>query len=155
MLPLHPKLALQILPFDKKLADGLNQLVENGSLAADLKPYQLVSESHEGSPTILCSCRSNVEVVGGASFTVKKYEGEKVVEILTLYVDESHRRQGIAESIIGEIEAYAKQKNIRKLYGITDRRFNGAPELYRKCGFVVELEETYLVLRKALSSSSR
>ncbi len=97
---MHPQIAVRILPFEKKLADALNQLVENGSLAADLKPYQLVSDRHEGLPTMLCVCQSTREVVGGASFVMPEYEAQKVIEILTLYVDQGHRRQGIAESMI-------------------------------------------------------
>ncbi|MEE9225459.1 MAG: GNAT family N-acetyltransferase [Bacteroidota bacterium] len=152
-MPVHPQIAVRILPFEKKLADALNQLVENGSLAADLKPYQLVSDRHEGLPTMLCVCQSTREVVGGASFVMPEYEAQKVIEILTLYVDQGHRRQGIAESMIREIGAYAKQNSIANLYGITDTRFAGASELYSKCGFAVELEGTYMVLRKALTLS--
>lgn len=138
----------EILRFEQKLADALNQLVENSSLAADLKPYQLVHERHGGLQTMLCLCRSDLEILGGASFAVSEYEGEKVLEILTLFVDEHHRRRAFGERLIREMEEYAKRNNVKSLYGITDRRFRGAPELYRKCGFRVELEETYIVLKK-------
>lgn len=58
-------------------------------------------------------------------------------EIKRMYVEESHRGQGIAESILSQLEAHAQDQGMTQLYLETGVYHTAAQKLYLKLGYEV------------------
>ena len=82
----------------------------------------------------------NNQVIGFIGFVqMKMFEAdEDYIRILALVVDETARRQGIAQALLKRVKVFAKQKDIRNLAvnsGITSER-QAAHAFYEKEGFI-------------------
>ena len=82
----------------------------------------------------------NDQVIGFIGFVqMKMFEAdEDYIRILALVVDETARRQGVAQALLKRVKIFAKQKNIRNLAvnsGITSER-EVAHAFYKKEGFI-------------------
>ena len=80
------------------------------------------------------------QVIGFIGFVqMKMFEAdEDYIRILALVVDETARRQGVAQALLKRVKIFAKQKNIRNLAvnsGITSER-EVAHAFYKKEGFI-------------------
>lgn len=75
-------------------------------------------------------------VIGGiAAYVLPKFEqARSELYIYDLAVDESHRRQGVATAMIGELQRLAAQRGIYVVFVQADRGDEPAIALYTKLG---------------------
>ena len=66
---------------------------------------------------------------------------KKIYILNDLYVDEEHRRQGVAQSIMSEVTNYCKSLGAARLGLCTAINNLGAKALYESAGW--EMNETY------------
>ena len=116
------------------LYDQLGYPVDVATLAHRL-PTMLTKEDYH-----LLVATMNDQIIGFIGFVqMKMFEAdEDYIRILVLVVDETSRRQGIAQALLNRVKFFAKQKDIRNLAvnsGITSER-EAAHAFYEKEGFI-------------------
>ena len=116
------------------LYDQLGYPVDVATLAHRL-PTILNKEDYH-----LLVATMNDQIIGFIGFVqMKMFEAdEDYIRILALVVDETSRRQGIAQALLNRVKFFAKQKDIRNLAvnsGITSER-EVAHAFYEKEGFI-------------------
>lgn len=68
-----------------------------------------------------------------------------VAEITEMYVDAAFRRQGIAQALLGFLEAHLRdQYGVDEIHLLTGTRNHAAQSAYRKAGFTIK-DEVYMV----------
>lgn len=73
-------------------------------------------------------------VLGGAGFSAFP-PFERCAEVQKLYVDDAARHQGIGTTLMGAVEAAARERGFRCLYLETHSNLEAALRLYRRLGF--------------------
>jgi GNAT superfamily N-acetyltransferase len=116
------------------LYDQLGYPVDVATLAHRL-PTMLTKEDYH-----LLVATMNDQIIGFIGFVqMKMFEAdEDYIRILVLVVDETSRRQGIAQALLNRVKFFAKQKDIRNLAvnsGITSER-EAAHAFYENEGFI-------------------
>ena len=116
------------------LYDQLGYPVDVATLAHRL-PTMLTKEDYHLLVAII-----DDQVIGFiGSVQMKMFEADgDYIRILALVVDETSRRQGIAQALLNRVKFFAKQKDIRNLAvnsGITSER-EVAHAFYEKEGFI-------------------
>lgn len=93
------------------LYDQLGYPVDVATLAHRL-PTMLTKEDYH-----LLVATMNDQIIGFIGFVqMKMFEAdEDYIRILVLVVDETSRRQGIAQALLNRVKFFAKQKDIRNL----------------------------------------
>jgi GNAT superfamily N-acetyltransferase len=91
--------------------------------------------------------RDGVAIAGGA---FKSY-GPETAEIKRMWTDERRRREGLAQKVLGLLEAKAKRQGYTKMYLTTGYRQTPAMALYQRAGYTPLFDtaadlRTYVVL---------
>ena len=77
------------------------------------------------------------EIVGVLVFKIEQYWEGTIIIIEDLVVKERFRRKKIGEMLMNNMEAYAKNKGLKKVILKTDRKAI-AVKFYQKCGYKVK-----------------
>lgn len=77
--------------------------------------------------TIIAGC--NGSVIYGAIYTDQ------------LWVDPSHRKQGLAQSLMNKVHAYGREQGCR-MATVATMSFQGAQRFYEKLGYLVDFTRT-------------
>lgn len=68
-----------------------------------------------------------------------------VAEVTEMYVDAAFRRQGIAQALLGFLEAHLRdQYDVDEIHLLTGTRNHAAQSAYRKVGFTIK-DEVYMI----------
>lgn len=101
----------------------------NGDVQDILDQFNLIGESfkviiaYSGSAPIACGCFKDFEA--GA------------VEIKRMFVHKDHRRSGLATTVLGELESWARELGYERAVLETGTRLTGAVNLYKTNGYKV------------------
>lgn len=104
------------------IEDGLERHNRSAAPLGEVKPLAVLARDASG------------RLVGGAS---GRWWGA-CCELLQLWVDESHRSQGVGSRLVREFEAQARSRGCRIFY-LTTLSYQ-APDFYRRLGYVALAE---------------
>ncbi len=113
---------------DQPTADDLD-VVDAG-----LHLYNLTAADLAAVRPLACFARAGSgEVVGG----LRARQWGSAVEVQQLWVDERHRRRGVAARLMSMLEQAASERGATVIY--LDTFSFQAPEFYRRCGYATAL----------------
>ena len=113
----------------RELDDFLNEAVGGEKQREQYNQYNTLENIHD----VVLLIDGN-QAVGCGGF--KEYE-PYVAEIKRVFVRQRYRKQGLAKSLMNELEALAKQKGYRKLILETGAILEAAMKLYSSIGFCI------------------
>lgn len=74
----------------------------------------------------------------GACYIDLSFAGLSNIRLGDMIVNKDYQGQGIGQAIVEKVIAYAKEKNIKKVWLYTQEELTNAIKLYQKMGFVLE-----------------
>ncbi len=125
------------VPLMRAMLDMFGAAFEDVQTYGDAQPSTAYLEQLLGRDTFIAlAAVSDDEVVGGiAAYVLPKFEQERSeIYIYDLAVDEEHRRQGIAEGMITELQRLGSVRGAYAIYVQADCGDDPAIALYNKVG---------------------
>lgn len=101
------------------------------------------------------------EMEANPDFFIGAYAGDELVGTIIaswdlrkgwinrLAVDPTYRRKGVAETLIAEAEKVLKKRGARITCALIEDYNSGSMELFKKCGYVEDLNVTYFSKRES------
>lgn len=136
---------IQIIPITKQFEEAARQLILDGleerfgfldhSFNHDLK--NITQNYCQDGGVFLIGLHDNAVVCTGALTG----EGITAGRIQRMSVEKSHRRTGVAQLMIQELEEKASQKGYRELVLETNNEWHSALEFYKKMGYQVDWKD--------------
>ena len=69
------------------------------------------------------------------------YTGEDTASIWRLMVDKDYRRNGLARTLVSQLEEFARKENYKRVYLHTHRYLEAALPFWKSLGYTVTVEE--------------
>lgn len=118
----------------KRKTPAMKRFSEAEWAIADLEHYGVKKDRHDEEDKFIKAYKRD-ELVGMLHYS----QGAGTMELTTLIVSHSHRRNGIATILLKKAEEIARTKKIHKLFLVTGKDWS-AIQLYKKFGFTKEAD---------------
>ncbi len=139
----------EIKQYNFHTQEALNYYKWISTLWDKVEPYMTIKHNLQIPEPLLAMNQD--ELMGGLSFTVHKDPTEDIYTLWvnTIFIEDSHRRRGLATKLLKEAMALLRYLGYDRLYAYTDY-----PELYTKSGWY-EVENTKSVVGVRINLESR